>query len=165
MVIAGLIDAAIAVNQILQTRLEVCHIYNFSSFIEGLQSLALLPDMAYINTQCLPILGSPEFEATYYNQIFCNPIYYVEFVQKIVEPIYANENVILVVNEMDSSQYFAELLLNIIQERYKYRGCAMINTVDDFFLIDQDGFGAGDGVINAFQDIRSIDQFRGNINK
>ena len=41
----------------------------------------------------------------------------------------------------------------------------MINTVDDFFLIDQDGFGAGDGVINAFQDIRSIDQFRGNINK
>jgi len=99
-------------------------IYNLSSLFEGYDRINILP-IGNINNY-----SGIDFDISYYNMIYNNDIIFKEFMEKIILPLYNNDNIMILVSKDDIFDNITESLSKLLQSRYNIIS-TIINDTDD----------------------------------
>lgn len=127
--------------------IEYNNILNLSSPINGFDRLNLLPPID------LKFTFDNTFDRMYYEYVINDNNAFIEFMSKIILPVYSGKNVYIIVNEGYGYDYINESIMKMIQARY---GVVVnyINDIEDYFYIKDDytvSFNSY-GMINFIQD-------------
>lgn len=108
-------------------------IYNLTSASEMYPSVAILPHR---------ISPGDDFENMLFQHIFGNDDVFMEWMSKIIMPLYYNTDVYLVCNDNQLFDFVTDSVSSIIRKRYGYNSYILNDPDDVFFLSEQvDGEG------------------------
>ena len=110
--------------------------------VEGYPKIDILPPVTQIDYS-----DERQFDISFSQFIFNNPIVFYEFFSKILYPVYAGYDVFLLVTRNMLFDMISESLLKLIQQRYGYNG-AIINEASDIYYLNPDETFTTAGIYN-----------------
>lgn len=103
-------------------------VYNLTSASEDYPSVAIMPPR---------ISPNDDFERVLIDYIYNNDAIFMEWMGKIIMPLYSNMSVFIICNDNQIFDFVTDAVSSIIRNRYGYMSYILNNPDDVFFLSEK----------------------------